>query len=142
MKEVTKEELKAKALDFLRKQKLMVLGTSQKDLVWSATVHFAVTDKFELIFLSRPDSRHGLQIDKNPHVSGVVTSEKTQQSIQIAGLCRIADGAEWNTYFQVFEEKFKNAGKRVDQVVYVVNSSEVWMIDEKLVGGRLRKQVI
>lgn len=136
------QELQEKALRFLAKEKTMVLGTSHHDKVWSATVHFVETPEFEIIFLSNPQSRHCQNILKNKKVSAVITNEKTAASIQLAGDCRIADGVEWDKYFEIYAKRVKNASKRVDQVIYVVKPDEVWMIDEKLTGGRSRTQVL
>lgn len=142
MEGITKEQLKEKALDFLKKEKTMVLGTSTNDKVWSATVHFVETPELEIIFFSNPTSRHCQNILKNKNVSAVITNEKMATSIQVAGTCRIADGVEWNTYFEIYAKKVKNAAKRVDQVIYVITPEEMWMIDEKLIGGRARTQVM
>ncbi len=138
------DELGKIALGFLKKQKLMVLGTSVHNKVWSATVHFVVTPEFELIFFSRPDTRHSQNILKNPCVSAVVTDETKgkERSIQFAGTCRIADGVEWDKYFGMYAEKVRNAEKRVDQVIYVISPSEVWLIDEKSTGHRSRILVV
>ncbi|MBP7832565.1 MAG: pyridoxamine 5'-phosphate oxidase family protein [Candidatus Levybacteria bacterium] len=136
------QELQEKALSFLAKERLMVLGTSLHDKVWSATVHFVETSEFEMIFFSNPSARHCQNILKNPHVSAVVTNEKTATSIQFAGTCRIADGIEWDKYFEIYSQKVKNAAQRVDQVIYVIKPDEVWMIDEKLTGGRSRTQIL
>lgn len=135
-------ELQEKAIAFLAKQKTMVLGTSADNKVWSATVHFVETPEFEIIFFSNPKTRHCQNILKNKNVSAVITNEKTVTSIQLAGECRIADGVEWDKYFEIYARKVKNAAKRVDQVIYVITPSELWMIDEKLTGGRARTQVI
>ncbi len=136
------QELKEKAISFLVKEKTMVLGTSLHNKVWSATVHFVPTEEFEIIFFSNPQSLHCQNILKNKNVSAVITNEKTATSIQLAGTCRIADGVEWDKYFAIFAKKVKNASKWVDQVIYVIRSSEVWMIDEKLTGGRSRTKVL
>lgn len=139
---ITPEKLKEKALVFLAKEKTMVLGTAADDNVWSATVHFVETPEFEIIFFSNPTSRHCQNILKNKNVSAVITNEKTVTSVQLAGTCRIADGVEWDKYFEIYAKKVKNAAKRVDQVIYVISPTEVWMIDEKLAGGRSRTSVI
>lgn len=139
---MNKEELKEKALVFLAKERIMTLGTSAKNKVWSAAVHFVETPDFEIIFFSNPTSRHCQNILENKHVSAVITNEKTEVSIQLAGTCRIADGVEWDKYFEIYSKKVKNASKRVDQVIYVITPEEMWMIDEKLTGGRARTQVL
>lgn len=135
-------ELRDKALGFLEKQTTMVLGTATHNNVWSASVHFVTTPDFEVIFFSNPNSRHCQNILENRNVSAVITNEKTAASIQLAGTCRIADGVEWDTYFDIYAKKVKNAAKRVDQVIYVITPTELWMIDEKLTGGRARTQVV
>lgn len=141
---VTPEELKDSALQFLKKEKNMVLGTSVNNHVWSATVHMVVTDELELIFFSRPDTRHCQNILKNPNVSAVITggTRGSEKSIQLAEVARVADGVEWNTYFEIYSKVVKNAAKRVDQVIYVIKPTEIWIIDEKLLGTRTRTQVL
>lgn len=142
---VTPEEVKLNAVKFLQSEHNMVLGTSLKDEVWSATVEFVATDEFELIFYSRPDSRHSQNIADNPNVSAVITQlppKKTGNlSIQMSGLARAADGAEWNHYYPIYEKKVKTAGKQPDHIIYVIKPEEIWMIDEKLLGHRNRVEV-
>lgn len=143
---VTAEELKQHALSFLKKERLMVIGTSDNDQVWSATVEYVVADDFELIFYSRPDSRHAENISKNENVSVVITEmppKKTgNKSVQLAGKARIAEGAEWNTYYPIYAKKVKNADKQPDHIIYVIKPSEIWLLDEKLLGHRNRTKVI
>lgn len=142
---VSKEELREHALSFLKKQEYMVIGTSLHDHVWSATVKFVVTDSFELIFYSRPDTLHSQNIEQNPHVSAVITEmpvkKSGSRSIQLAGMARIADGVEWNTYYPLYKKKVKNADSLQDYIVYVIKPEDVWMIDDKLWGIKARVQV-
>lgn len=142
---VSPEELKLHALSFLKKQDYMVVGTSSNNQVWSATVKFVITDEFEIVFYSRPDSRHSLNIVQNPHVSVVVTEmppkKSGSKSIQLAGKARIVDGVEWNTYYPIYKKKVKNADSMPDYMLYAIKPDEVWMIDDKLFGVRSRVQV-
>lgn len=142
---VTAEELKQHTLAFLKKERVMVIGTSAKDQVWSATVEYVVIDGFELIFYSRPDSRHAENISKNENVSVVITEmppKKTgNKSVQIAGVARIAQGAEWNAYYPLYAKKIKNADKQPDHIIYVVKPTELWILDEKLLGHQNRVKV-
>lgn len=144
---MTPEELKAHALSFLQKEKLMVLGTSLQDQVWSATVYFVITDEFEIIFYSRPDTRHIDNLRQNPNVSAVITSSsKKNKSIQVSGVARSADGIEWNTYFPLYQAFMNKHGKHPerhqDRIVYVIKPREVWFIDEVLLGHYNRVRVI
>ena len=139
------EELKEHALRFLKSKSLMVLGTSSNDKVWSATVYYVVTEEFEIIFYSRSDTRHTENIEINPNISVVVTEipikSKKIKSIQLAGIARKADGADWNKYYLRYEEKYKWAKEFPDHIIYVVKPLELWMIDEKLLGHFNRVQV-
>lgn len=142
---VTTEELKESALQFLKKQDLMVLGTSKDNHVWSATVEYVVTDALELIFYSRPDARHSQNIKDNSNVSAVITEmppKKTGNlSIQIAGEAQRADGAEWNHYYPIYARKVKRAGDQPDHIIYVIKPTELWIIDEKLLHSSNRTKV-
>ncbi len=139
------EELKEHALKFLQERELMVLGTSLDNLVWSATVYYVATDEFELIFYSRPDTRHAENIEVNPNVSAVITEipvkNHKNRSVQIAGLARKIEGAEWNHYYSLYEKKIKQASKYPDHIIYLVNPVEIWMINEKIFGHFNRIQV-
>lgn len=143
---VSDEDLKEHALRFLKSQDLMVLGTSNNDKVWSATVEYVATDEFELIFYSRPDSRHSQNIEDNSNVSAVISEMSAKKSgdvsIQIAGEARRADGAEWNVYYPLYEKKFKSAGNQPDHIIYVIKPNELWILDENLLSRRDRVQVI
>ncbi len=123
----------------------MVLGTSLDKLVWSATVYYVVTDEFEIIFYSRPDTRHAENIELNENVSVVVTEipikNKKIKSIQLAGTARKIEGAEWNTYYSIYEKKYEWAKEFSDHIIYLVKLLELWMIDEKLFGHFNRVQI-
>lgn len=142
---LSREELKEHSLKFLKSQELMVLGTSANNNVWSATVCFAVTDTLEIVFYSRPTTRHCENIAVNSFVSVVITDmpvkAKKEQSIQIAGEARQADGAEWNVYYPLFEKKHTWAKSAADKIIYVIKPNEIFMIDEGLLGHHNRVQV-
>lgn len=143
---VSEEELKDNAFAFLKSRNLMVLGTSAHNKVWSATVYYVVTDEFEFIFYSRPDTRHAENIETNEHVSIVVTEipvkDHKGKSIQLSGIARRADGAEWNHYYPLYEAQIKQAATYSDHIIYVVKPTEIYMIDQKLLGTHNRIRIL
>lgn len=143
--QIDPDELREITMKFLKSRNLMVLGTSHKDKVWSATVYYVMTDDFEFIFYSRPDTRHSKNIGENENVSIVITEipvkNHKNRSIQISGIARRADGAEWNHYYPLYEAQIKQAAKYPDHIIYVIKPEEIWMIDEKLLGHFNRVQI-
>lgn len=143
---VSEEELKNHAFSFLEGKELMALATSHRDEPWATTVPFVVAPEFEIIFYSRPGARHTENIKKNNRVTGVISEipihNNKERSVQVKGKVRKVDGVEWNTYYPLYEAKFKNAKDFPDHIIYVIKPEEVWMIDEKIFGHKNRTRVI
>lgn len=143
---VSEEELKDHAFGFLGTKELMALATSYKDEPWATTVPFVAAPAFEIIFYSRPGSKHTENIEKNDRVSAVVTEipvhNNKERSVQITGKVRKIDGVEWNTYYPLYESRFPEAKDYPDHIIYVLKPEEVWIIDEKIFGHKNRTRVI
>ncbi|MFI5412788.1 MAG: pyridoxamine 5'-phosphate oxidase family protein [Candidatus Micrarchaeales archaeon] len=66
-----------KARSIIDKIRYMVLATSDKmGNPWASPVFFAVDEKYNFYFLSAIDSRHGINIEKNPKV-GIAIFDST-----------------------------------------------------------------
>lgn len=63
-----KAEEKKEILEFLKKHKLMSVGTYNK-LPWSASVYYLFDDDFNLYFVSGKKTIHAINIEKNSKVS-------------------------------------------------------------------------
>lgn len=62
------DTLKIAIMDFLKSQHLMSLATLGKNIN-TCTVYYAPDDKFNLYFISEPDSNHCQNIAKNSSVA-------------------------------------------------------------------------
>lgn len=70
----------------------MVLATSLKNIPWAAVLVFGHDENFNLYWMSNVDTRHSLELEKNPHVAATITKEPTGQGqdkgLQIQGTAR------------------------------------------------------
>ena len=143
---VSEEQLKDHAYDFLEGKELMALATSHKDEPWATTVPYVIAPEFEMIFYSRPGSKHTENIEKNNRVTAVITEipihNNKERSVQVKGRVRKIDGVEWNTYYPLYEAKFPTAKNYPDHIIYVLQPEEIWMIDEKTFGHKNRNRVL
>ncbi len=78
---------------YLSSQKLMSLATSDgKGNLWSANVYFAHDEKFNLYFMSAPDSLHSQFISVNKRVSLTICDSHQDEvsgkvGLQASGIC-------------------------------------------------------
>ncbi len=84
---------------FIRKQKLMTLGTSKDDIPYCCVVFYSFDEeKNALYFISNPSSRHSEEIFLNPIVGGTITKPELKivklQGVQFTGCCSLLEGAE------------------------------------------------
>lgn len=88
-----KQAVKAKALEFLKSQRVAVISTvAENGDPQSAVVTFLVDDEFNIFFVTRKKSRKFANIIRNPRVSVVVGFDPEQPStIQMQGNARISE---------------------------------------------------
>jgi Pyridoxamine 5'-phosphate oxidase len=64
-----------RAREALERTEIMVLATADAESgSWTSPVQFQAGGNFELSFLSRPGTRHGRNIDRDPRVAAAVYS--------------------------------------------------------------------
>jgi pyridoxamine 5'-phosphate oxidase-like protein len=94
-----------RALEALDRTEIMVLATVDADSgTWTSPVQFQVREDFELSFLSKPGTRHALNIERDPRVAvsiyGWPGPEGGNLGLQITGRAS-ADGTPsggWQRY--------------------------------------------
>jgi hypothetical protein len=69
---LTKKQIIKKVQEYLEENRLMTLGVCWSNKPWGATVFYAYDEKLNLLFYSRPDTKHCQYIHKNPNVSVVI----------------------------------------------------------------------
>jgi len=81
-----KEELKKKAMEFLKSKVVAVIATSSdQNIPETATIYFIVDDEFNFYFHTQADSRKAQNFRKNPHVALVVGTENVPITVQVEG---------------------------------------------------------
>ena len=136
-----------RARAFLKRNRLMTLGTCRGGRPWGATLFYAPRLDFSLLFFSRPDSRHGRDIAENPRVSVVVNQlplekKRTIRGLQIVGHARKVPKRQYTLAYGLYRKHFPWAdGFAKDHVLYDVIPKEVWYIDQKLFGHHFRVRI-
>ncbi len=149
MEKVVSQKQKLKAVfEYLKKNRLISLATIAGNKAWSATVFFAYDKKINILFYSRPDTRHCLQIKKNKNVSLVINHTWNQKGggingLQIVGEARAISQKEYSKYYKIYKKRMNWADDfKSDHRLYIIRPKEIWLIDEKLTGHFHRVKVI
>lgn len=108
-----------RAREALGRTEIMVLATADADSgTWTSPVQFQAGDNFELSFLSRPGTRHGRNIERDPRVAVSIYSWPGPQGgnlgLQITG--RATRQGEASGGWQR----------------YTVRPAEVWCFDSRI----------
>jgi uncharacterized protein YhbP (UPF0306 family) len=89
--------MRRKTLDYLKKHNVLTLATDGPQGLWTSAV-FYVNSKFNLFFLSSPESLHALNIAANPRISAAVHEDYRDwqdiKGIQLEGEARRITGLE------------------------------------------------
>ena len=147
-KTVSKKVKIKKVLKYMKDNRLMSLGTSLKDKPWLATVFYASDEKMNILLYSREDTRHCVNIAKNPNVSVVINhtwkySNGQLKAIQLAGKASRVSKVDYLDFYRIYKTRFKWADEfKSDHILYVIKPTEVWYLDEKLFGHFNRVRVI
>lgn len=146
--DVSKKERMAHVLRYLKRNRLMSLGTSVRNKPWAATVFFAYDKNANLIFYSREDTRHCEHIKKNPYVSVVINHDWKEKGgfitgLQIAGRTSKISRIEYGRYYALYKSRFAWADEFAsDHALYLVKPAEIWYINQKLFGHFNRVKIM
>ncbi len=148
MKQIPKKEITRSVLAYLGKNRLMTLGTSMNNKPWAATVFYAFDKKANLIFYSRPGTKHCRHIKQNPYVSMVINhnwrnTDGTIKGLQITGRASKVLQRDYRRIYALYKKRFKWADEFApDHVLYLIKPKEIWYIDQKLFGHFNRVRAI
>jgi len=83
-------------LNFLKSQKLLVIGCKSEGDLWVANVYYGADDRGCLYFISSVTTRHSRLILNNPKVAFSIAwfdpgSYKNRKAVQGSGFCRPAE---------------------------------------------------
>ena len=133
-------------LDYLKRNKLMTLSTVSGNRPWSATVFFAYDEKGQIFFYSRPDTKHGRHISKNPYVSVVVNHDHGTpghvKGMQIVGRAKLVPEKDLKKNYSLYRKRFPWAEEfKNDHRLYIIIPAEIHYVDHKRFGHFFRVQM-
>ena len=146
-KKISKQKMTARALAYLKRNRLMTLATSSRNTPWAATVFYAYDAHCNIYFYSREDTKHCRQIAKNPSVGMVINHDWQQRDGSIRGMQIVGRAAkvprkEYAHSYAHYRTRFPWADEfAADHILYRVTPREIWYIDEKLFGHFERVKV-
>ena len=143
---LSKTKLKKAVLQYLGGNKLCALATCWKDRSWSATVFFAYDNNLNLLFFSREDTRHCLNIAKNSIVSVAINqdcgSPDMIKGLQFVGQVKKVATKDLKKYYKIYRTRYAWADKFSDHTLYISKPLEIHYIDQKLFGHFYRVRVM
>ena len=99
----------------------MSLATVDDGGVWVSDVIFIYDDNFNIYWMSDPDVRHSLAIEKDKKVAGaIVLSNKLGEkslAIQFSGVAKKIDGARYDLALKHYKKTGKPEPKEEDDVL-------------------------
>ena len=112
---------KVALLEYLRAHKLMSLATVGAAGPWICTVFYAVSDDFNIYFLSHFASRHALEITKNEKTAVTITEwDQTitdkKIGVQMEGVTHVVE--QGDEHFNAMELWLKTSGAYDDKTIF------------------------
>ena len=133
---MTKKQIRKIAQDYLKRNRLMTLATSDRSKPWASTVFFAFDDKFNIYFYSRENTKHCQIIKSNPNVAIAINQDWGSRGLIkgfiLTGLAAKVSKDHYATQYALYRKRFIWADKFKDHVLYRIQPAEVWLIDQKV----------
>jgi len=148
MPKISQQQKIKKVVEYLGRNRLMTLGTAERNKPWLATLFYAYDKKLNLYFYSREDTRHCQYLKKNPSVSVAINHDwrnpdGTIKGLQIAGRARKIPQKNYQRCYALYKSRFRWADEFAeDHKLYVIKPLEIWYIDEKLFGHFYRVRML
>ena len=143
---LSKFKIKKAVIEYLSKTQLCALATTWKDQSWSATVFFACDNKFNLLFFSKAETRHCVNIAKNWSVSVAINqgwvSGQPIQGLQLLGQTEKVLPKDLKKYYKIYKTRYSWADEFPDHTLYIIKPTEIHYIDQKLFGHFYRVRVM
>lgn len=133
-------------LAYLKKNRLLSLGTTAGKKPWSATVFFAYDKKYNFLFYSRSNTRHAKNINKNPWVSGTINQDWGEpgfvRGVQFVGKVKKVPEKELKKWYAILKKRHPWAERYKDHSLYRITPEELYYIDHKKFGHFFRVRII
>ena len=114
--------MRDQALAYLAAHNVMTLATQS---VWAAAVFYASRD-FTLYFVSSPQSRHALDLAREPRVAAAIHEDyrdwQAIRGIQLSGTVERLEGAERDAALACYRDKFDFLKNPAAALVPVLNA--------------------
>ena len=110
--ETSQSNAKEIVADFLSKQPLMQVATSDSNNMWIATVWYAIDKDLNIYFLSKETREHSQHIAINSKVTCAITGQYTKgpgekiQGVQLSGVAKKLTGLSVLTGYKVYASKW------------------------------------
>lgn len=92
--------LTTRLLDLLHTNKYLTLATTDGEKPWASPLFYCLDEKFHFYFISKLDSQHVQNMQKNPHVSFAVfdshVAEVDANGVQGSGVVTMLEGERIN----------------------------------------------
>jgi uncharacterized protein YhbP (UPF0306 family) len=132
-------DLKSRVPEVLEQAHLMSLATNDDGGVWVADVIFLFDDDLNLYWMSDPEARHSVAIEKSGRAAGTITattrSGEPNFGIQFAGVAEKIIGARHDLAVKHYAKRGKPAPAETEDVLegdawYVLKPTKLRLIDE------------
>lgn len=137
--------------DLLSRQHLLALATHGDGGPWACTLAFAFDERFDIVFLSRRDTRHVQEIRDDPRVAAAIHAPgrdrdpSKSRGAQLAGTAAILSGADAREALEVYTDRFKEARGQVTverlrarkACAVRISPDRIWYRDHEALGGRV-----
>jgi len=141
-------EIKELIKEVLEKGYLMSLATLDEGGVWVCDVIYIFDEDFNIYWMSKPDRRHSLALEKEPKVAGTITISRQEEDnlgIQFEGVAEKIEGARHDLAKKHYAKRKKPEPKEDEDVLhgsywYVFKPKKIDLINEKHFG--FDKQVL
>lgn len=108
-------------VEYLEKARLMQIATSNNTKPWICSVYFASDEFLNLYWISRPGTRHSLEIKENEKVAGTIVLPHTPgddvRGIQFEGIAKELEKEEAKLGIRYYARRYKMPEKRVKTIL-------------------------
>jgi uncharacterized protein YhbP (UPF0306 family) len=132
-------DLKSRVREVLEQAHLMSIGTTDEGGVWVSDVIFVFDDDLYLYWMSDPETRHSVAIEKSGSAAGTITATikggQPNFGIQFAGVAKKIKGARYDLAIKHYAKRGKRAPAETEDVLegdawYVLKPTKLRLIDE------------
>lgn len=110
----SRSALRARALTLLQAHHVMTLATFDGELPWAAAVFYAHED-LDLVFLSKPQTRHAQNLTRNPRCAVTIQQDYGDwpqiKGLQAEGVCEPLQGQAREQAIALYGRRFPLVGR-------------------------------